>query len=64
MQKRNKKSAVREIQGQGGIEGSKGAGPSTRLRTGRIYTITYQAVDDSGNVSIDTVEVVVPHDQR
>jgi hypothetical protein len=32
--------------------------------TGRIYTITYQAVDDSGNVSIDTAEVVVPHDQR
>ena len=42
----------------------KGTGPSTPLRAGRIYTIGYQAVDDSGNVSIDTAEVVVPHDRR
>ena len=41
-----------------------GVGPSTPLRAGRIYTIGYQAVDDSGNVSIDTAEVVVPHDRR
>ena len=31
---------------------------------GRIYTITYQAVDDSNNVTIDSATVVVPHDQR
>lgn len=29
----------------------------------RIYTITYKAVDDSGNVTVQSVTVVVPHDQ-
>ncbi|MCX5637466.1 MAG: hypothetical protein NTX52_07210, partial [Planctomycetota bacterium] len=33
-------------------------------RTGRIYTITYQAVDDSGNVTVKSAIVTVPHDQR
>ena len=32
--------------------------------TGRIYTITYQAVDDYNNVAIDTATVTVPHDRR
>ena len=32
--------------------------------SGRIYTITYQAVDDSNNVTIDSASVTVPHDQR
>jgi hypothetical protein len=31
--------------------------------TGRIYTITYQAVDDSGNVTAQSATVSVPHDQ-
>ncbi|MHC4570840.1 MAG: TolB family protein [Planctomycetota bacterium] len=31
---------------------------------GRIYTITYQAVDDSGNVSIGSADVTVPHNKR
>jgi len=30
---------------------------------GRIYTITYRAVDDSGNVSIESAAVTVPHDK-
>jgi len=30
---------------------------------GRIYTITYQAVDDSGNVTVQSATVTVPHDQ-
>lgn len=30
----------------------------------RIYTITIRAVDGSGNTTIQTVQVVVPHDQR
>ena len=32
--------------------------------SGRIYTITYQAVDDSGNVTVDSATVTVPHDRR
>ncbi len=32
--------------------------------SGRIYTITYQAVDDSGNVTVARATVMVPHDQR
>ncbi|MHC4570883.1 MAG: right-handed parallel beta-helix repeat-containing protein [Planctomycetota bacterium] len=32
--------------------------------TGRVYTITYQAVDDSGNVTVQEVAVTVPHDRR
>jgi hypothetical protein len=28
----------------------------------RVYTITYEAVDDSGNTAIDSADVVVPHD--
>jgi hypothetical protein len=31
--------------------------------TGRIYTITYQAVDDSGNTAVSSATVIVPHDQ-
>ena len=31
--------------------------------TGRIYTITIEAADASGNTSTRTVEVLVPHDQ-
>jgi PKD repeat protein len=42
----------------------KGVGPSTPLRAGRIYTITYQAVDDSNNVAVDSAAVIVPHDRR
>ena len=30
---------------------------------GRVYSITYQAVDDSGNTTTAAVEVTVPHDQ-
>ena len=30
---------------------------------GRVYTITYQAVDDSGNTAQATADVTVPHDQ-
>jgi len=33
-------------------------------RSGRIYTITYQAVDDSGNAAVARATVTVPHDQR
>jgi hypothetical protein len=29
---------------------------------GRIYTITYQAVDDCGNVTIRSATVSIPHD--
>jgi len=32
--------------------------------SGRIYTITYQAVDDSGNAAVVSATVTVPHDQR
>jgi len=32
--------------------------------SGRIYTITYQAVDDSGNAAVARATVTVPHDQR
>ncbi len=28
---------------------------------GRIYTITYRAIDSSGNVGVGTAEVIVPH---
>jgi hypothetical protein len=35
-----------------------GSGP------GRLYTITYKAVDDSGNVTTRSAMVTVPHDQR
>ncbi len=30
----------------------------------RVYTITYRAVDDCGNVSESSATVTVPHDQR
>jgi hypothetical protein len=36
----------------------------SRKGSGRVYTITYQAVDDSGNVSIESAAVTVPHDRR
>jgi len=32
--------------------------------SGRVYTITYQAVDDAGNVVVDSATVTVPHDRR
>jgi hypothetical protein len=32
--------------------------------SGRIYTITYQAVDDFGNAAVASATVTVPHDQR
>jgi len=32
--------------------------------TSRIYTITYQAVDDSGNATTSSATVTVPHDRR
>jgi hypothetical protein len=32
--------------------------------SGRIYTITYQAVDDSGNAAVASARVTVSHDQR
>ncbi len=32
--------------------------------SGRIYTITYQAFDESGNVVVASATVTVPHDQR
>jgi len=32
-------------------------------RDGRVYTITYRAVDDSGNAAEQSATVVVPHDQ-
>jgi hypothetical protein len=32
--------------------------------TGRIYTITFQAVDDSNNSADSSATVIVPHDQR
>lgn len=35
-----------------------GSGP------GRLYTITYKAVDNSGNVTVRSAVVTVPHDQR
>ena len=30
---------------------------------GRVYTITYQGIDDSGNVAVQSATVTVPHDQ-
>jgi hypothetical protein len=30
--------------------------------SGRIYTITYQAVDDCGNVTVRSATVSIPHD--
>ncbi len=35
-----------------------------RGRAVRIYTLKYEAVDDSGNAAIDSATVVVPHDRR
>jgi len=32
--------------------------------SGRVYTITYRAVDDAGNVVVDSATVKVPHDRR
>ncbi len=32
--------------------------------TGRIYTITYQAVDDAGNATVRSATVSIPHDLR
>jgi len=34
------------------------------LGDGRKYTITYQVCDESGNCSVDSACVIVPHDQR
>lgn len=34
------------------------------LEEGRIYTITWRARDDSGNTSLATATVTVPHDKR
>lgn len=31
--------------------------------TGRVYTVTYRAIDDSGNTTVQHAEVRVPHDQ-
>ncbi len=31
--------------------------------TGRVYTITYRAVDGSGNVTVDSATVTVPHNR-
>jgi len=48
-----------QIGGDGSIylRATKGQGGAVR-----IYTLTYEAVDDSGNVAIDSADVVVPHD--
>jgi len=32
--------------------------------TSRVYTIIYRAVDDSGNVTVNSTTVTVPHDRR
>jgi hypothetical protein len=32
--------------------------------SGRVYIITYQAADDSGNVTVNSTTVTVPHDRR
>jgi len=32
--------------------------------SGRVYTITYRAVDESGNVAVESADVTVPHDRR
>jgi hypothetical protein len=32
--------------------------------SGRVYTITYQAIDDSNNIATASAMVTVPHDQR
>jgi hypothetical protein len=34
------------------------------LRTDRVYTITYEAVDDCGNVAVSSATVSIPHDFR
>jgi len=39
---------------------SERSGPNS----GRLYTITYQAVDDSGNVTVRSATVSIPHDMR
>ena len=50
-----------QIGGDGSIylRAKKGRGGAVR-----IYTLTYEAVDDSGNAAIDSAAVIVPHDQR
>jgi hypothetical protein len=37
---------------------------SGRSKNGRIYTVTVQATDGSGNSATQSVTVAVPHDQR
>lgn len=32
--------------------------------TGRVYTLTYEATDASGNTATSTCSIVVPHDRR
>ncbi|WP_242245849.1 hypothetical protein [Bacillus cereus group sp. BfR-BA-01330] len=34
-----------------------------RLGSGRIYTVTYTAMDNTGNVTAKTATVTVPHDR-
>ena len=55
-----------------GIEGADVGSPDTELalraerdggRAGRTYTLTYQAIDDSGNATAALAIVVVPHDE-
>jgi hypothetical protein len=50
-----------QIDGDGSIylRATKGQG-----RAVRIYTVTYEAVDDSGNFAVDSASVVVPHNRR
>jgi hypothetical protein len=50
-----------QIGGDGSISlrAKKGRGGAVR-----IYTLTYEAVDDSGNAAIGSATVVVPHDRR
>jgi hypothetical protein len=35
-----------------------------KIKTGRIYTVTYSATDGSGNKSTASATVTVPHDER
>jgi hypothetical protein len=50
-----------EIGDDGSIQvRSERSGPNS----GRLYTITYQAVDDSGNVTVRSATVSIPHDFR
>jgi hypothetical protein len=32
--------------------------------SGRVYTVTYRAMDASGNMTFSSAQVLVPHDQR